>query len=375
MTDTGIIYSIAYQRLTFHQPQAAARLLNTAGSAQCIYENRDNIHDISHEASSALHSLISADWGKALQRAEAELAWCEKNRISILTPDMESFPQRLLTCLDCPTVIYYRGTAAINAPHVISIVGTRKSTAYGHDFINRLVSELHELLPDTIIVSGLAYGIDVCAHRAALAAGTDTIGVLAHGLDTMYPASHRSVAAEMLRHGGLLTEYMSATPGERQNFLRRNRIVAGMADCTIVVESMAHGGSLVTAGIALDYGREVMALPGNISSKTSEGCNRIIRSHKATLITSAQDVIDTMGWQSARVKDEQRTRGIQTQMFHDLTPEQQMIMEQLQQTDMQINTISRNTQIPIGKITAVLFEMEMKGLVKALAGGMYHLIK
>ncbi|MEE1315864.1 MAG: DNA-protecting protein DprA, partial [Prevotella sp.] len=128
-------------------------------------------------------------------------------------------------------------------------------------------------------------------------------------------------------------------------------------------------------GIALDYGREVMALPGNISSKTSEGCNRIIRSHKATLITSAQDVIDTMGWQSARVKDEQRTRGIQTQMFHDLTPEQQMIMEQLQQTDMQINTISRNTQIPIGKITAVLFEMEMKGLVKALAGGMYHLIK
>lgn len=375
MTDTSILYSMAYQRLTFHQPQAAPHLLKMAGSAQCIYDNRSDIRVISPEASPALRSAIAASWGDALQKAEQEMAWCEKNKIRILTPGMDSFPQRLLTCPDCPTVLYYRGTASINAPHVISIVGTRQSTAYGHDFISRLVSDLHEMLPDTIIVSGLAYGIDVCAHRAALAAGTDTIGVLAHGLDTMYPASHRSVAADMLRHGGLITEYVSATPGERQNFLRRNRIVAGMADCTIVVESMAHGGSLVTAGLALDYGREVMALPGNIGSKASEGCNRIIRSHKATLITSAQDVIDTMGWQSAKVKDEQRTRGIQTQMFHDLTPEQQMIMEQLQQSDMQINAISRNTQIPIGKITAVLFEMEMKGLVKALAGGMYHLIK
>ena len=375
MTDTGIIYSIAYQRLTFHQPQAAARLLNTAGSAQCIYENRNNIHDISHEASSALHSLISADWGKALQRAEAELAWCEKNRISILTPDMESFPQRLLTCPDCPTVIYYRGTAAINAPHVISIVGTRKSTAYGHDFINRLVSELHELLPDTIIVSGLAYGIDVCAHREALSAGAETIGVLAHGLDTMYPAAHRSVAAQMLKQGGLLTEYMSETPGERQNFLRRNRIVAGIADCTVVVESMSHGGSLVTAGIALDYGREVMALPGSINNKSSEGCNRIIRSHQATLITSAQDLMNTMGWQSEQAKDEHRAHGIQTQMFHDLTAEQQTVVNLLQESDMQINTLSRNTQIQIGRLTAVLFELEMKGLVKPLAGGMYHLIK
>lgn len=375
MTDNSILYSIAYQRLTFHYPQMAACLLNEAGSASSVYENRHDIRSVLPEASDGLCRMLAGNWDAERQRAEKEIEWCAKNKIRVLVPGMDDYPQRLLTCADYPVVLYYRGTANLNAQQIISVVGTRQSTTYGHDFLAHLVSDLHQMLPEAIIVSGLAYGIDVCAHREALSAGAETIGVLAHGLDTMYPAAHRSVAAQMLKQGGLLTEYMSETPGERQNFLRRNRIVAGIADCTVVVESMSHGGSLVTAGIALDYGREVMALPGSINNKSSEGCNRIIRSHQATLITSAQDLMNTMGWQSEQAKDEHRAHGIQTQMFHDLTAEQHTVVNLLQESDMQINTLSRNTQIQIGRLTAVLFELEMKGLVKPLAGGMYHLIK
>lgn len=366
-------YSLAYQRLTMNFPLAAIELYRIAGTAEEVYAHRNDIREITPDATDAFCRAIDVNWDSLLSWAENELRWCESKKIHYLYASHPDYPQRLHECIDAPVGLFSLGNTDLNSPHVISIVGTRQSTVYGSDMIHRLVTDLKSMVPDVLIVSGLAYGIDVCAHREALANGLNTIGVLAHGLDTMYPASHRSTAAEMVRQGGLLTEYPSQTRGDRQNFLRRNRIVAGISDCTIVAESMAHGGSLVTARIANDYGREVFAFPGRIGDKASEGCNDLIRNHKAIMLTSAKDIIDILGWQTADDLQAIRSNGIQTQLFPTLTDEQQLIVNALKGNDLQLNMIVSNTGLHISRVNALLFEMEMQGLVKAYAGGTYHL--
>ena len=259
---------------------------------------------------------------------------------------------------------------------MISIVGTRHSTAYGHDLINRFVGELKTLCPQTLVVSGLAYGVDICAHNAALNNGYSTVGVLAHGLDTLYPPAHKPTARRMVGQGGLLSEFPSSTKADKLNFVRRNRIVAGMADATVLVESAAHGGGLITTRMAFEYKRDVFAFPGPVGARYSEGCNNLIRSGKATLITSAKDLVESMGWLEDSMLSQAKQQGIERQLFPTLSPEEQRIVDQLaKENDLQANVIALRTALTIPQISALLFSLEMKGMVRLYAGGTYHLIK
>jgi DNA processing protein len=226
------------------------------------------------------------------------------------------------------------------------------------------------MLPDTLIVSGLAYGIDVCAHRAALKAGLPTVGVLAHGLDRIYPAAHRNIAKEMLANGGLLTEFMSGTEPFKPNFLQRNRIVAGIADATVVIESPSHGGSLVTASIAQSYMRDCFAYPGRVNDQFSIGCNELILHNKAALITSAYDFVEAMNWSDA-VKSKQQS---QPSLFPELSPMEQTLLDLLRENSdgMQLNRIVIALDMPVNRIMPLLFELEMKNLIRTQAGGSYR---
>jgi DNA processing protein len=311
------------------------------------------------------------NWDDALKRAAVEMEFMQKGGIRALCLNDVDYPQRLTECDDAPLVLFYKGTADLNQARVIDIVGTRHCTTYGQDLIHRFVSDLKRLMPDVLIVSGLAYGIDICAHRNALENGFETVGVLAHGLDQIYPPRHRETAIEMIRQGGLLTEYMSQTEALPNNFRQRNRIVAGMSDATILVESAYKGGGLITCRIAQEYGRDVFAFPGSVGLPASEGCNKIIRSNMAALITSAADFLESMGWQTTA----SRPDAVERQLFPDLTADEQRIVALLQQTnDLHLNMLSVRSNIAIGQLTALLFSLEMKGIVKPLAGGTYHLI-
>lgn len=371
---TDLTITIAYQQLTFSHPDHACTLISQAGNLRNIFDHRHDLRAIMPELSDTVVRHLSCDWAPHLARAEEEVAWCEKKKVRILTYTDSDYPQRLLQCPDYPVVLYYRGTADLNSPHILSVVGTRQSTNYGHDIIHALISDLRQQLPDTLIISGLAYGIDSCAHRESLAHGLDTVGVLAHGLDTIYPAAHRPLATDMLTHGGLLTEYVSRSRGDRANFIRRNRIVAGMADSTVIVQSNSHGGSLSTARLANDYNRDVTAFPGSVHDKASEGCNCLIRDNKARLVTSAHDIIAGLGWVTESEKAERRSHGIEPSLFPDLTDDQQLIVDALRQSDLHLNHLAATTSLPVGTVSAQLFELEMSGIVKPCAGGTFHLI-
>ena len=226
-----------------------------------------------------------------------------------------------------------------------------------------------------LIVSGLAYGIDINAHRSALLNGYETVGVLAHGLDQLYPSRHRDTAVQMIGQGGLLTEFFTQTNADKVNFVRRNRIVAGMSDACILVESAAKGGGLITARLSRDYNRDVFAFPGRVGDTYSEGCNDLIRNNGAALISSAQDFVEIMGWSVDAKLGEARQKGIERQLFPSLSPDETVVVDALrQQNDMQINMISVKTNLPIARLSAILFEMELKGVLKPLAGGVYHLL-
>lgn len=372
--DQEIFYSMALTRLTNFNYQQALELYRAVGSAQLLFEHRNEIGDIVKDASPRLMEALK-DWDEAMKRAEAELRFMEEHRIRALTLNDDDYPQRLTECPDAPIILYYKGNADLNQAKIVSIVGTRQVTQYGQDLIRRFMSELRGLCPQALIVSGLAYGVDICAHREALANGYPTVGVLAHGLDQIYPYRHRETAAQMLSHGGLLTEFMSQTNADKPNFVRRNRIVAGMADATILVESAAKGGGLITAEIAQSYARGVFAFPGNVGHPYSEGCNNLIRDNGAGLISNAQDFVKAMGWMDETLRQRANTDGIERNLFPDLTPEEQQVVSLLQQTnDLQLNIITVKTGIPIGRLTALLFQLELKGVMKPLAGGMYHLL-
>lgn len=225
-------------------------------------------------------------------------------------------------------------------------------------------------------MSGLAYGVDINAHRQALAHGYETVGVLAHGLDDLYPSRHRDTAIQMIEHGGLLTEFLTQTNADKINFVRRNRIVAGMSDACILIESAAKGGGLITTEISQAYGREVFAFPGRVGDAYSEGCNNLIRSNGAGLITSAADFVKDMGWQDDATLMRAKQQGIERSLFPELSAEEQAIVNVLSRNnDLQINIISVQSGIEIGKLTSLLFQLEIKGILKTLAGGMYHLLK
>ena len=369
MTSDEIYYSIALTRMTGFNLTMARQLYHALGCSQAVYEHRNDIGDVVPDVTPRLRESMKY-WDDALHRAAAEMEFIQKGHIKVLCLNDDDYPQRLRECPDAPLVLYYKGMASLNQRRVLNMVGTRHCTSYGQDLVRRFIADMKQRCPDVLIVSGLAYGIDICAHRNALEQGFETVGVLAHGLDQIYPPRHRETAVAMVRQGGLLTEYMSQTEALPNNFRQRNRIVAGISDATILVESAYKGGGLITCRIAQEYGREVFAFPGAVGQPYSEGCNKMIRNNTAALITSADDFLEAMGWQS-----QQQAAVVERQLFPDLTADEQRVCQLLQQTnDLQLNLISVKTNIPIGQLTALLFSLEMKGVVKPMAGGTYHLL-
>ncbi len=281
----------------------------------------------------------------------------------------DDYPARLADCPDAPLMLYSAGRCDLNSSLTVGIVGTRHATPYGLEFTRNLVKELAEKTDGkVVVVSGLAFGIDIEAHNAAMREGLQTVAVLAHGLNTIYPAQHRNAAAKIALGGGmLLTDYRSCDSVHRSNFLARNRIVAGLSDCLVVAESATKGGALVTARIANDYGRDVFALPGRISDKYSSGCNSLIERNMAALITDGNRLIDAMGW------PRRATEPVQASLFIELSPEEEAVAQYLREAgEGHINTMTVELGIGIGKLTGLLIEMEFKGLITPFPGGKYR---
>jgi DNA processing protein len=314
--------------------------------------------------------LITAIGNKdLLKRAEKEILFIEKYRIKPLYFQDKDYPSRLRNCLDSPIMLYFKGNADINASKVIGIVGTRSATDYGKEVCNRIISELcnHQVM----IVSGLAYGIDSCAHRAAIAEGLDTIGVLGHGLDRIYPAQNKGLAEKMIHHGGLLTDFISETKPDRENFPQRNRIIAGLCDAIVVVEAAKKGGALITADIANSYNRDVFAVPGKIGDLYSEGSNLLIKINKAALIESGEDIRYMMGWD---IKESGKTFQ-QRKLFIELTPEEERVVNILSEKgETGIDDLTFTSQLTMSKCSAALLNLEFEGIVKSLPGKIYSLV-
>lgn len=369
------IAMMALTRVGYYNLTGILDFYKHAGSATAIIDHRKDVREVIPDASPKLVERIR-DCETHIHRAEEEYEWTQQHGVRILRWGDDEYPQRLAECADAPLILYYKGTADLNQMRVINIVGTRHCTIYGQDIVRHFIDGLREICGNRmLVVSGLAYGVDIAAHRNALEKGFETVGVLAHGLDDLYPPRHRETAKRMLTQGGLLTEYMTRTNADKMNFVRRNRIVAGMCDATVLVESAAHGGGLITCGIAQEYGREVFAFPGNINQEYSEGCNNLIRKNGATLITSAKDFAESMGWLDDRRLERAQKEGIERQMFPDLSPDQQRIVETLQKTnDLQVNMLSNMTGLSVGKVAAEMFELEMKGVARSLPGSVCHLL-
>lgn len=302
----------------------------------------------------------------AMRRAEEEMAFCQEKGVRVLPVSSPAYPLRLSGCADAPAVLYYRGTANLNCQHTMAVVGTRKITDYGKRLCRQLMEDFGRLMPDTLVVSGLAYGVDVHTHRAALEHGLDTVGVMATGQDRIYPQLHEHLAEDMARHGGLLTEYLSGTRIDKGNFVRRNRIVAGMCDVTVVVESASHGGALITARLADTYNRVLTAFPGRAGDKYSVGCNDLIRHNTAKLVTSAQDIIDLLGWTPAPVQPKQEADLFPASSF---SPEAQAIVDVLTGTDgLSLNRIIELTGLQASVVLSTIGMLSLEGRVDKLKG-------
>lgn len=312
----------------------------------------------------------------ALKRAEQELEWIQAHGIHVWTLADEDYPYRLRQCPDKPLLLYGKGNLHPSDGHIVSIVGTRRPTERGKELTTAMVRALHEQLEQVTIVSGGAYGIDIAAHRAAIECGIPTIIIPAHGLDRIYPYQHRNEAVASLEHGGILTEFPSGTEPFPGNFVQRNRIVAGLADAVVVVESRDKGGSLITARMALDYDRELFAFPGRPNDLSSCGCNDLIKTQKAQLITCAEDLVSAMSWTPRNTpKQPVQTRLIG--LLADLTPSQQTILDKLREAEegLHINHIVMETRLSYPDVSSDLLMLEMQGILRSLPGGFYRLIQ
>lgn len=304
----------------------------------------------------------------SFERAEKELKFIEKYKIQPLFITSDAYPKRLRNCVDAPVLLYFKGKANLNQQKVVAVVGTRNATAYGKAFCEELMSGLQH--HGILVVSGLAYGIDVSAHQGALHQQLPTIGVLGHGLDRIYPAVHRRVAEQMLANGGLLTEFPSETNPDRQNFPKRNRIIAGMADAVIVVEATRTGGALITAEIANSYNKDVFAVPGRINDEYSDGCNFLIKTNRANMLTRAEDIEYMMGWFDGIVE-----KGTQApELPFNLSAEDQKIVEAIKKADaIAIDDLQVELGIPQSKLAMALLSLEMQSIIISLPGKVYRM--
>jgi len=366
MTSNELFYILALVRTEGIGDAFAKKLLDYFGSAENIFSTtKQEFSSIPRLPENVIKRILNKS---SFGEAEKEIAFIEKQNLKIFFFENEDYPEKLKHCTDAPILLFSTGDFDLNNRKILSIVGTRQITPYGTDFCKKLIEDLVEVNP--IIISGFALGTDICAHLSAIKNGLQTIGVLAHGFDRIYPASHKKYVSQMEENGGLLTEFWSGSVPEKENFVRRNRIVAGMSDATIVIESASKGGSLITANLANDYSREVFAVPGKTTDKYSEGCNNLIKTQRANLLTSVDDILYMLNWDSKPKKE----KAVQKQLFLDLNSEEQKIYDYLHTNGKEmLDIIAKGCEIPVYKTASVLFDLEMKGVVRPLPGKMFEI--
>ena len=362
---SDLLYQIALTLVPNIGDVRAKALIETFGDAGSVFKTaKKHLEAIDGIGTIAANSIKDFTDFKI---CEDEINFIEKNKIIPLFITDEQYPQRLLNCYDSPTLLYYKGNADLNSTKIVSVVGTRNNSDYGKTVCENLMQDLSD--QNVLVISGLAFGIDSIAHKAALKNKLKTVGVVAHGLDKIYPAQNKSLAKEMLFHGGLLTDFMSGTNPDRQNFPRRNRIVAGICDALVVIESSKKGGSLITAELANSYNKDVFAIPGRVSDLRSEGCNYLIKNNKSLLITSADDLLHIMNW-----KDEPKKVKKQRELFIELTPDEKIITNILaQQESIQIDQLYFKSGLSSSAVANALLMLEMQGVVTMMPGKVFKL--
>lgn len=362
-----LLYQIALTLIPGIGDINAKRLVAYCGGVEAVFTERKRaLLKIPGIGETTVNSLVSHN---AFPRAEQEVEFINKYNIRHYFFLDQAYPMRLKQCVDSPLMLYYKGNADLNQQRIVSIVGTRRATDYGKRMCHELVEGLSPL--GVLITSGLAYGIDTSAHKAALDHGLSTVAVLGHGLDRIYPQLNKPLAGRMVHQGGLLTEFLSESNPDRENFPKRNRIVAGIADATIVIEAGVRGGALITADIANSYNRDVFAVPGRVGDEFSAGCNNLIRSNRAALVQTAADVKYIMNWDIPNAS----AAPAQRELFITLTPEEESLLAILRQMgDSGIDTLCHETQLLPTKVASALLNLEFEGIVKCLPGKVFRLL-
>lgn len=365
MTDSDTIAALRLQRIPNIGDITAKKLISHCGSPSTVFEDkRQNLLKIDGIGAFSIAHLQDK---QHLEEAEAELEFIKRNGIKVTYFMDTDYPEYLRHCIDSPLVLFSKGNIELAQRKIISIVGTRNITSYGTAFCEQFIEDIAPLNP--IIVSGFAYGVDICVQKAAIKHGLQTIGCLAHGLNQIYPKVHAKFKADVEKNGGFYTEFWSTSEPERENFLKRNRIIAGMSEATIVIESAEKGGSLVTADIAHSYNRDVFAVPGRAEDKYSKGCNNLIKQQKAQMLTSAADLVYLLNWEL----EDKKSSPIQKQLFVELDETEQLIYSYLQSNGKQmLDTIALTCKLPIFKVSSTLLTMEMKGLIRPLPGKLFE---
>ena len=366
MDEQDLFYLLALQRIDGVGDIMAKKLLTHLGSAEAIFKAKaSQLAGIDGIGSVLLKNLKDKT---VFEKASNELEFIKANDINVAYFQDENYPERLKQCIDGPLLLFTSGNIDLKNRRIISIVGTRQITSYGTEFCRKLIEDLAPL--DPIIVSGFAYGVDIVAHQMAMEYDLQTIGVVAHGLNQIYPKTHKKYVGKIEQNGGFITEFWSSSNPDKENFVKRNRIVAGMSEATVVIESADRGGSLITANMANDYNRDVFAVPGRVTDKYSQGCNNLIKTQKANLLTSAADLVYILNWDIQ--KD---SKPVQKQLFVTLDDEEQKVYDYLLKTGKELmDIIALRCDFPIYKISGMLLNMELKGVIRPLPGKLFEAI-
>ncbi|MBP4141164.1 DNA-processing protein DprA [Flavobacterium sp. P4023] len=366
MNEQDLFYLLALQKIEGVGDIMAKKLVTYLGSAEAVFKAKSSqLAGIDGVGAVLLRNLKDKS---VFEKANQEIEFIKENNISDSHFQDENYPERLKHCIDGPLLLFISGNIDLKNRKIISIVGTRQITSYGTDFCRKLIEDLAPL--DPIIVSGFAYGVDIVAHQLAMEYNLQTIGVVAHGLNQIYPKTHKKYVAKIEENGGFMTEFWSSSNPEKENFVKRNRIVAGMSEATIVIESADRGGSLITATMANDYNRDVFAVPGRVTDKYSQGCNNLIKTQKANVLTSAADLVYILNWDI-----EQKTKPVQKQLFVTLEDDEQKVYDYLLKTGKELmDIIALRCDFPIYKISGMLLNMELKGVIRPLPGKLFEAI-
>ena len=370
MHEQEIICLLALLKIDGVGDIVAKKLLNHCANAEEIFKTKaSTLSSIDGIGQVLIKNLKNKH---VFDQAEAEYKYIQANNINTLFFKDDNYPNKLKHCIDGPVLLFTSGNINLNSQKIISIVGTREITSYGTEFCKKLIEDLAPLNP--IIVSGFAYGVDIVAHKAAMEYNLQTIGVIAHGLNQVYPKIHKKYVAKMEENGGFMTEFWSTSNPEKENFVKRNRIVAGMTEATIVIESAEKGGSLITANLANDYNRDVFAVPGRTSDKFSQGCNNLIKTQRANLLTSAADIMYILNWEiESQAQNDNKV--IQKQLFITLENDEQKIYDYLLKSGKQVlDIIALECDFPVFKISSILLNMELKGVIRPLPGKLFEVI-